>query len=222
MRLNLKLSPNTEPVPFDNLHQMTGALHKWLGTNTVHDGTSLYSFGWLQGGKAQNRQLFFRGGASWRISFYEDALAKRLIEGIMQDPAAFYGMRVIEVQEQAVPAFGPGYRFKTDGGHIVVRQKRPDGGRSYLLWDQEAADTALTQVLQRKLEIAGYTGTDLDVSVSFDRSYPRPRTKLSKIKEICHKGSECPVTVEGTPEAVRFAWLVGVGELTGSGFGALR
>jgi CRISPR/Cas system endoribonuclease Cas6 (RAMP superfamily) len=30
------------------------------------------------------------------------------------------------------------------------------------------------------------------------------------------------VVVEGTPEAVRFAWTVGVGELTGSGFGALQ
>jgi CRISPR/Cas system endoribonuclease Cas6 (RAMP superfamily) len=27
--------------------------------------------------------------------------------------------------------------------------------------------------------------------------------------------------VEGTPEAVQFAWTVGAGELTGSGFGAL-
>jgi CRISPR-associated endoribonuclease Cas6 len=30
------------------------------------------------------------------------------------------------------------------------------------------------------------------------------------------------VVVAGTPEAMRFAWLVGVGELTGSGFGALQ
>jgi CRISPR/Cas system endoribonuclease Cas6 (RAMP superfamily) len=30
------------------------------------------------------------------------------------------------------------------------------------------------------------------------------------------------VVVTGTPEAVQFAWTVGVGELTGSGFGALK
>lgn len=47
MRLHLRLSPNTTPVSFDHLHQLTGALHKWLGENEVHDELSLYSFGWL-------------------------------------------------------------------------------------------------------------------------------------------------------------------------------
>jgi CRISPR-associated endoribonuclease Cas6 len=220
MRLNLKLSPNTDPVPYDHLHQMTGALHRWLGWNDVHDTLSLYSFGWLRGGKARDKQLFFPGGASWSVSFYDHTLAKKMIQGIMQEPEAFYGMQAIEIREQAAPSFGGHYRFKTDGGHIVVRRKRPDGGREYLLWEDEAADAALTRLLQRKMEAAGFT--DRDVQVRFDRSYSRPRTKLSTIKDVSHRGSECPVVGEGSQEAVRFAWLVGLGEMTGSGFGALR
>ncbi|RMF43851.1 MAG: CRISPR-associated protein Cas6, partial [Bacteroidetes bacterium] len=31
-----------------------------------------------------------------------------------------------------------------------------------------------------------------------------------------------PVILTGTPEALTFAWTCGVGELTGSGFGALQ
>ncbi|WP_460879488.1 CRISPR-associated endoribonuclease Cas6 [Pontibacter rugosus] len=42
------------------------------------------------------------------------------------------------------------------------------------------------------------------------------------IKGVDHKCSSCPVVVEGTPSITRFAWLVGIGELTGSGFGALQ
>lgn len=222
MRLNMKLTPNTEPMPFDHLHQLTGALHRWLGLNDVHDELSLYSFGWLHGGAARDGHLHFPNGATWRVSFFDVELGRRLIRGIVAEPEAFYGMRVYEVQEQAAPDFGPAYRFKTDGGHIVLRSKRPDGSRAYLLWTDEAADAALTRLLQRKLEVAGYRGADLDVRVRFDRAYPKPRTKLSTIKQTRHKGSECPVVVTGTPEAVRFAWLVGAGELTGSGMGALR
>ena len=43
---------------------------------------------------------------------------------------------------------------------------------------------------------------------------------LMDVKGIQHKGSICPVIIEGTPEALQFAWLVGVGELTGSGKGS--
>jgi CRISPR/Cas system endoribonuclease Cas6 (RAMP superfamily) len=52
--------------------------------------------------------------------------------------------------------------------------------------------------------------------------YPHARDKVATVKGTDHKGSICPVVVEGTPEAVQFAWTVGAGELTGSGFGALK
>ena len=221
MRLNLRLTGNTEPVPFNHLHQLTGTLHKWLGWNELHDEISLYSFGWLRGAQPQNGALAFPRGATWRVSFHDPALVKRLIEGIMRDPEVAYGMRVFEVQEQATPAFTGCYRFFVDGP-VIARRKRDDGSRAYLLWDDEAADEVLTRVLRRKLKAAGFEAEHLDVAAQFDRTYRAARTKLATIKGIQHRGSECPVVVTGTPEAVRFAWLVGVGELTGSGFGALQ
>lgn len=219
MRLNLRLTANSEPVPFDHLHRLTGSIHKWLGWNEVHDTTSLYSFGWLGGGQSYNGHLTFPRGATWRISFYDEALAKQLLAGMMEAPDVFAGMHAFEVQEQAVPAFSERYRFLVDGP-VVARRKREDGGQDYLLWDDPAADAALTRVLRWKLKQASFEDEDA-VTVQFDRTYARPRTKLATIKGVQHKGSECPVLVTGTPEAVRFSWLVGVGELTGSGFGAL-
>lgn len=56
MRPNLRLTGNTQPVPFDHLHQLTSALHKWLGTNEEHNRLSLYSFSWLDGAKPYDRK----------------------------------------------------------------------------------------------------------------------------------------------------------------------
>jgi CRISPR-associated endoribonuclease Cas6 len=222
MRLNLRLTGNTTAVPFDHLHHLTGTVHKWLGDdNTEHDSLSLYSFSWLGGAKPQNDALTFPRGATWFLSFHEPEAAKRLLNGIMREPEVAFGMRVFEVQEQAVPQFSGCYRFKV-AGPVVARARREGGGREYLMWNDVDAAEALTRVLRHKLEAAGFTGEHLDTTVQFDQTYPGARSKLVTIKGISHKASLCPVVVTGTPEAVRFAWEVGAGELTGSGCGAVR
>lgn len=226
MRLNLTLSPNTEPVPFTHLHWLTGALHKWLGPdNALHDGPSLYSVGWLGGGQKQGDALAFPDGARWRLSFWDADAAKQVLDGILQDPSVCVGMRVVEAQQQTTPSFSEGYRFDVDAP-VLARRRREDGSREYLLYDDERADAALTRTLRGKMEAAGLDIEPDAVQVRFDRGYDGACTKLATIEkdghEIHHKGSMCPVIVEGPPEVVQFAWNVGIGELTGSGFGAVK
>ncbi len=226
MRLNLTLSPNTDPVPFDHLHKLTGTLHKWLGPeNDLHDGPSLYSVGWLEGGRAKGGALTFPEGARWRLSFWDDGAAKSVLEGLLQDPSVFAGMRVTEARQQTTPAFSGGYRFDVDAP-VLARRRREDGSREYLIYDDERADEALTRTLRAKMKAAGLEIDPSEARVRFDRGHDGAGTKLATIRKgghaIKHKGSECPVIVEGPPEAARFAWNVGVGELTGSGFGALK
>jgi len=223
MRLNLALSPSTDPVPFNHLHRLTRTLHAWAGSdNDLHDGLSLYSFGWLHGAQARSGALHFPEGSRWRLSFHDVSAAKDVMDGILHDPSVTAGMRVVEVQEQAVPAFSDGYRFKTDKAPVIARRRRDDDSREYLLHTDEAADAVLTHTLRHKMQVAGLDADPTAVTVRFDRSYDGARPKVAEIKGIKHKGSLCPVIVEGPPAAVRFAWLVGIGELTGSGFGALR
>lgn len=226
MRLNLTLSPNTDPVPFDHLHKLTGTLHKWLGPdNDLHDGPSLYSVGWLNGGQAADGALTFPEGARWRLSFWNAEAAKQVLDGLLRDPSVFAGLRVTEAQQQTTPAFSGGSRFDVDAP-VVARRRRDDGSRAYLLYDDARADDALTRTLRGKMDAAGLAVDPSAVRVRFDRGYDGARTKLATIKKgghaIKHKGSDCPVIVEGPPEAARFAWNVGVGELTGSGFGAVK
>ncbi len=222
MRVQLVLSPNTESLPFNHLHQLTGTIHKWLGENAVHDGLSMYSFGWLRGGEVRKGSLEFQKGANWNISFFDDELAKQLLKGVLNEPSVAYGMQVLQVNEIAPLFFGKQHIFHTDGSAILARQKRADNTREYLFWDSLAANELLTNLLRKKLSQAGFTREHLNVRVAFDRTYSNPRTRKISIRNIEHKGSECPVIIEGTPEAIHFAWLVGIGDLTGSGFGALR
>ena len=226
MRLNLALSPNTDSIPFNHLHWLTGTLHKWAGPdNALHDGPSLYSIGWLKGGHAEDGALTFPDGARWRLSFWAADAAKQVLDGILQDPSVCAGMRVVEAQQQTTPSFSGGHRFDVDAP-VVARRRRDDGSREYLLYDDERADAALTRTLRAKMRATDLDVDSSEVKVRFDRGYDGARTKLATIEkgghEVHHKGSECPVIVEGPAEAARFTWNVGVGELTGSGFGALK
>lgn len=220
MRLRLLLTPACEAVPFTYPHRLAGVLHRWLGQNDWHDSLSLYSFGWLQGGRMGKGGLYFPKGAFWTLSFYESEQVERLVRGIFQNPNVFAGMTVAEVQTLPVPSFGERVVFRVESP-VVVRRMRADGGRDYLTWQDAAADESLTRVLRRKLAAAGLEPLASQVTVRFERRYPGAKTKLVRIKGIDHRGSLCPVVVEGPSEAVQFAWLVGAGELTGCGFGAL-
>ena len=220
MRLHLSLSGNTAPVPFSHVAQLVGRLHAWLGDNDVHDGLSLYSVSWLSGGKVRSGALHFPNGAVWRLSFADPALAERVQSGIMTDPDVAFGMRVYDVALQLHPRFSTPYRFEVDSP-VLTRQNRDDGGRDHLSWDDPAADVALTRTFRRKLTAAGL---ESDAAVmAFDRTYPGAKTKVVTPKPgLQFKANVCPVLVAGPLEAVQFAWLVGAGEQTGMGFGALR
>lgn len=219
MRLILRLSPNTAPVPFDHLHHLAGTLHKWLGPNEAHDGLSLYSFGWLSGAQAQNGHVHFPKGAAWGVSFFDDALGKQLLSGLIDAPQVAFGMEVAEAQIAEEPEFEGPQRFLT-ASPVLARRNRDDGGRDHLRWDDPAAAEALTRTLHTKLRAASLPTEG--ASASFDLSFPGAKTKLCQFKGNAFRANACPILATGTPEQLRLLWLSGAGEMTGSGFGALR
>jgi len=224
MRIQLKLSPNTQPVPFNHLHQLTQRLHRWLGPeNALHDGLSLYSFGWLRGGERVGKGLWFPQGASWNISFHDSEQGIHLAKGILADREAFFGMQVDKALEMPYPAFNKKQLFRVDGA-VIARRIRDDRTKQYLFSHDSEADEVLTRVLRKKMLTAGFSDEEASATlVKFVRTNGgKTSTRKLTIKGIDHKGSVCPVIVEGTPASTRFAWLVGIGELTGSGFGALQ
>jgi CRISPR-associated endoribonuclease Cas6 len=220
VRLHFTLSTNLQPVPFDYQHCLTGIFHKWLGHNALHDTLSLYSLSWLDGSRMHRGALEFPQGARWFISLYDESLVEQIVNRALADPEVCGGMRVVHIKQQMTPSFGNRYTFKV-GSPVLARSKEIEGKVRHYLYSDAEADATLTATLRHKLDRAGLAARHNQAAVSFDRTYRNPKTKLVHIKQTANRASICPVIVEGTPEAVQFAWNVGVGHGTGSGFGSL-
>ncbi len=220
MRLQLTLSPNRQPIPFNHLPVLAGALHKWLGENTEHDGLSLYSFSWLQGGRGQRDGLRFAHGAQWFISALDGDFMMRSVQGILSDPNIRWGMRVERAEIIPPPPF-PDHgevRFLTTSP-VFVKRKLEDGSTKHYLFSDPESDALLTETLQHKLRVAGLP-TD-GAAVRFDRTYAGAKTQLVHYRGIGNMCSVCPVYVTGTKQQLEFAWQVGVGNSSGIGLGSL-
>lgn len=220
MRLNLILTANKHPVPFDYQHSLTEVFNRWTDTRELKNKIKLFSLSWLQGSKAVDGNLNFPQGARWFISFYGSWATNKLIDVIKNDPEIFYGMRVASVRAQTTPHFGSRFVFKV-GSPVLARSLNNRNPDRHFVYNEPEANQILTLTLREKINAAGLGESHSNVKVSFDSSYPFAKTKLVRINERANKTSVCPVIVEGTPEALEFAWNVGVGHGTGEGFGAL-
>ena len=233
MRLHFQLSPNRRPVPFEYASQLTTLFHSWLGHNNAqHNALSLYSLGWIQNPRHRKRPdgFDFPFGAHWFLSAPDtpdgQALLERVIETTSRRSEFLFGMDIVETSAQSTPDFGPVAGFRV-GSPVFIHGDQEEEPDAHILWDHPRADELLTRTLRRKLAAAGLAHLSEGASVRFDRSYPNPKSKLITVKEggakpFRKRASFCPIVVEGqSPEAVKFAWCVGVGGLTGMGFGSL-
>jgi CRISPR-associated endoribonuclease Cas6 len=200
---------------------LVGAFHKWLGENELHDEISLYSLSWLYGGKMRRdkKGYDFRHGAEFFISSPLEDLHKKAISGLFKDEDIQWGMRVQEVRICTTPEFGERQRFIAQSPVFIKKRREEGKGQQFVFPGDEDANALMTATLQKKLDRAGM---GYEASVAFDPEYQNPKTKKITFNKIDLIGTFCPVIVEGDPEAVRFAWVVGVGHSTGIGFGALR
>lgn len=217
MRLYFKLSSTNEIVPFDYQYFLLGKFHKWLGENDLHDKLSLYSFGWITEGEVLNKGLTFKSDAMWFISFWDEEIGKKIIFNSMKDADFIFGMKVIDITIKDTPSFSSRERFSVSSP-VLIRHYLDNREVKHILSENPLSDELMTKTMQRKLREAN---CDDDISIRFDRYYPKPKTKLVKINGIDNKANFCPVIIEGNPESIKFAWNVGVGHSTGSGFGAL-
>lgn len=219
MRIYLRLSPNTEPVPFNYQQNLVGAFHKWLGQNELHDDISLYSLSWLSHGQRRGNALDFPGGSTFYVSAPTDGLLATMVKGVFNGHQINWGMEVQEVTIQRTPDFGSFHRFIAQSPILVKRQREGEKHYHYYFPSDSDTNKLLTHTLQQKLKRLSLPS---NVSVAFDPDFPSPRVKKIRYKDIDIKATYCPVIVQGDPRSVQFAWEVGVGNSTGIGFGALR
>lgn len=219
MRLHIQTTPSRELIPFNYQPILTGALHKWLGKNEIHDKISLYSFSWLRGGERQAKGLIFPDGASWFISMHDPQLLKRLITRIQTEPRVTNDLQVIHLTIQENPHFNDEAVSFQCASPILVK-RNIEGRERHFTFDQPECDQFLTETLRKKLKIAGLD--DRDISVEFDRTYSKAKTKVIYYNNVGNRVNLCPIKIKGTPTQLSFAWDVGIGNSTGVGFGALN
>jgi CRISPR-associated endoribonuclease Cas6 len=124
---------------------------------------------------------------------------------------------VQELTMQMTPTFQAKTHFRV-ASPVFIKRNIADEQKYFYHSDKEA-NQLLTETLQNKLKKANL---NTDVQVRFDERYRNPKVDGILYKGSRKKGSVCPVIVEGSVEAVGFAWNVGIGSETGIGFGALR
>jgi CRISPR-associated endoribonuclease Cas6 len=221
MRLHIKFDSDNSQVPINHLKKLVGTVHKWLGPNNEEHGqVSLYSFSWLRGGKlsASKQSLDFSAGGSLFISAWDREFISKHVNGIMENPDMFCGLKVRELTLQDNPDFSNIERFEA-AAPVFVRNKVEDKAVHYL-YSQPETSELLRETLLTKMAIAGLSDDSLEIS--FDKRYPKATTKLVHYGEIKNRANICPVIIKGLPETKAFAWNVGIGHSTGIGFGALR
>jgi CRISPR-associated endoribonuclease Cas6 len=223
MRLQLLLSSNTRPVPFNYNYELYKGIQEWLGAqNPWHGELSLYSIGHLRGGQARSGALSFADGAMLNINAWDRELLATLVDRMSGRPELAFGMQVKEVRIHMPPPIEARDLLWVDSP-VLLKQKREGKPARHLTYhQQEEARTALTAALHRKMDAADCPDEWKKLSVSFDQSYRRAKTKLISVKGLSYKASVCPLIVEGPPEASAFLWSVGAGHNTGMGFGAIR
>lgn len=219
MRLYLKLSSNKEVVPFDYQQKLIGVVHRWLGNNDIHDGISLYSFSWLHNGIITKSGFEFNNGARWYISFYENRYTKKLIAAILKDPETICGMHVedVTIEEFMEPRNGDLFML---GSPIFIKRPTPEGGSKFYTFENVESENLMKETLLHKMEVAGLE-PDETLSIQFDTTYSKKKVKMATIHGIKNKCSMCPVIIKGKPQTIEFAFNVGIGNLTGSGFGSI-
>lgn len=219
MRIHLTTTPNKGIIHFDYQQKLIGTLHKWIGDNDIHDKISLYSFSWLQNGNLATNGYNFRNGAKWFISFYDETYIKKIVRTILADPDMFLGLQVKDVTLQDVPDFSEQEYFKL-ASPVFIKRQLADKSSKYYTYDDKEAGSLLVETLKHKMQIAGLP-EDNTLDIRFDVSYQNKKVKMTSIHGIGIKGSMCPVFIQGKPETKAFAWSVGLGNMTGAGFGSL-
>lgn len=221
LKFKVHLGANREAVPFNYAHRLCGIFHHWLGPNELHSMMSLYSLGWLHGGRASNGALQFPQGAFWEIGIYDSEIAERLVRGLLIKEFHFHGMPLRKAERIPPPDFNSGYARFMAGSPVVIRRVEDDRSRTHLTFEHEDSSAALTRVIRKKWTEAGRDVSECTLQLRFDPAYRNPKTKLVDIKGIKTRGSLCPVEATGTPDELQFLWTVGAGELTGVGFGSM-
>ena len=229
MKIKVEFSKNTSLVPFEYVTNLNGYLHKILGNdNEFHDKISLYSTSFLHGGKMSKckKGLNFLNGATWFVSSPDVDFINKFINSIYENVEFAFGMELIKVGLLKYEFNNEDgyYRFKTKSPVLLKSLDFQTKKNKYLTHEDGVNETSqhMKNIILKKAAESNLPFNSDDFEIFFDYEYSGKKIKWIKIRSVGNKTSVCPIIIKTTkPEIVDFIYNVGVGNSTGSGFGAL-
>lgn len=178
----------------------------------------MLSFSWLQNTKATKEGINLSDNSFFFISAWDDSIIKKIVQGIMDDPTMFCGIRTNGVQIADTPMFNESSRFVM--ASPVLLKWRENGEVRHVTVEDDDFEEKLNINFKNKLQRAGFDTNSVKISIDPDSTYRQ--TKMVTYNNIKNRASLVPIVIEGTAEQIAFAWSVGLGNSTGIGFGALK
>jgi CRISPR-associated endoribonuclease Cas6 len=218
MRIHLKLTKNSEPVPFTYQEQMTDLIHNWTKEYAYPSKVSLHSFSNLRRGKKVADALSFENGSSFFISSWNNDFLHEIIKSVQENSSFCFGMRVSEIIIQETPDLTNIDFFRLASPVLICRTVA--NKKEYYYHNDDNAGTLLTETIRTKMKAAGLT-PDESLSIAFDVSFHNGHKKRISYKGVSNPVSVRPVIIKGENETKQFIWNVGLGNSTGIGFGAI-
>lgn len=219
MRFRVNLTRPTTDVPVNNQHEMNGFIHAILGrNNSYHDSVSDYSISSLQGGRLdrETNSLKFDEDvphiyvASQNSTFIGDFMA-----GIMTADASVFGMKPDGVDITC--DFNPN-NYCDDIitiSPILIRNK---DDRKITFEDPEWIERVKKNCIG-KLKHRGIEDDTFDIELIKTDSSKR---KCVWVGDVFNPCSSVRLKVTGRKNTRRILYNLGIGNSTGSGFGAVK
>ncbi|MFB6272398.1 MAG: CRISPR-associated endoribonuclease Cas6 [Salinibacter sp.] len=211
MKLRFQADTQGAILPYDYPARIGREFYR--RTEGDHDGQSLHSIGWIRGGEVDvTRQGFvITGTPRWSLGVGRTGPLEAFLESVDEDPEILPGVQ-IRYPEPVSPPAKETVEYVADSPILARR------GREHLRYDDPEADAVLTRSLETKLH--KLTGGEVPVQAAFAPT-DAARTKVMSTGKAEHRGNLCRIRVETRPEAQKLVPSVGVGALTGMGFGSV-
>ena len=222
-RIQIVLSKNTRPVPFDNQKICIGVLHRrWLPSDSNrHEPDkkfSDYAITGLLGGKRNGDFLDFKKGGVIIASSSDTNFIANIIASAKRSSEFEFGMKIIDVriiQEE----IKPGKTKMISLSPILIKEK----GVEYT-FESEGVNEIMTEKAKRVIQNFDPEIDLTDFKIYFSEE-PKDieKRRLANVWLHGHKNrcSLSAIFIEGSKEAKEVLYYTGLGNSSGSGFGTL-
>lgn len=237
MRIKLIFENHHLTLPIHYNHILQGVIYNHLSPQTA---TKLHEEGFQQGNrvfrqftfsnligntKVENGYIQFRGPINWWISSPQTEILSEIASASLQKALAIAGHErtIKSIEVCPTPTFSELTQIKMLSPMTMYSTlTTPDGRKKTYYYSpfEEEFTTLIEKNLKRKY-LAYYPESDpnaIQLKIA-PKGIQRHHERIIKYKDFVIKGWSGQYQLEGSPEAIEFAWLTGLGGKNAQGLG---